>query len=133
MLQDGFPLSLSVGALHPARGSGRRGSGPRLYRVTRWRLQELSVVVYGRTRPPTCALLGQDEDAEMMVARMNAAEGGSARAAVRNNLRLDEWERWAVPTAVRLAEKLGVDDAGVRIARQEVRQRCEQFVADLAA
>ena len=129
-----LPASLSVGVLiqHAIAVEGR--SDPRVYRVTRWQLQELSVVVYGKDKAACLRSLGCDEDAATMVARMNAASGGVGRAAVRNNLRLDEWERWPVPAAVRLAEKLGVDDAELcELLDQEVRRRCERFVADLGA
>jgi hypothetical protein len=133
MLQDGFPLSLSVGARiqHAVVIEGPPGS--RTYHVTRWQLREVSVVVFGRDEAAHMRLLGRDEDAATMVARMAAEEGGAARAAVRNNLHLDEWEQWAVPTGVRLAGKLGIDDAAVCEAlKEEVHKRCERFVADLA-
>jgi len=134
MLQDGFPLSLSVGGEIAHAKEEKTSAGARIFRVTRWKFEELSVVVFGKDKAAFMRSLGPDEDAATMVTRMNAAAGGAARAAVRHNLHLDDWEQWAVPTGVQLAGKLGVDDAAVCEAlKEEVHKRCERFVADLAA
>jgi hypothetical protein len=134
MLQDGFPLSLSVGGEIAHAVQVETSDGSRGFRVTRWKFEELSVVVFGKDKAAFMRSLGPDEDAATMVARMNADAGGARVAAVRNTLHLDEWEQWAVPTGVQLAGKLGVDDAAVCEAlKEEVHKRCERFVADLAA
>jgi hypothetical protein len=134
MLQDGFPLSLSVGARikHAVAVEGPPGS--RTYRVTRWQLREVSVVVYGKDEAAHLRSLGHDEDAATMVARMEAAGGGAREAAVRNALHLDQWERWAVPTGVRMAERLNIDSGPVcELLAAEVQQQCKQLISDLAA
>jgi hypothetical protein len=134
MLQDGFPLSLSVGGEIAHAEEVVTSAGSRAFRVTRWKLEELSVVVFGKDKAAFMRSLGPDEDAATMVAKMNAAGGGASGAGVRNNLHLDEWQRWAVPTGVMLADKLGVDSAVLCESLSDaVRERCERFVADLAA
>ena len=70
MLQDGFPLSLSVGALvrHAEEVEGTPG-GSRVYRVTRWQLREISVVVHGKDEAAYLRSLGRDQDGAAMVVR----------------------------------------------------------------
>src|SRR5215208_702234 len=134
MLQAGFPLSLSVGALIQHAVEAEGPPGPRVYRVTRWQLREVSVVVYGKDEAACVRSLGRDEDAAAMVARMEAADGGPREAAVRNALHLDRWERWAIPAGVRVAERLGADSGPVCEAlRVEVQQQCKKLISDLAA
>jgi hypothetical protein len=133
MLEDGFPLSLSAGALVQHAVAVEGSSGARVWRVTRWQLREVSVVVYGKDKDAYLRSLGRDEDAATMVARMNAVAGGAARAAVRHNLHLDDWESWAIPAGVRLAERLGADSGPFcDLLAAEVQQRCEQLISDLA-
>ena len=129
LMVAGFPLSLSIGAT--IQHAEKAGAG---YRAMRWKLTEISVVVFGRDELAHLRPLGRGEDAAALVARMTASRGGAERAAVHAALHLDRWERWANLAAVRLAEELGVDlhRLGEALAR-EVAAHGELLLSDLAA
>jgi hypothetical protein len=134
MLRDGFPLSLSFGArVEHAELVEDRGDH-RVIRVARWRLDEVSVVVFGADEAAHLRRFGDGEDAAEAVARMAAAAGGAARAGVSAALHLDRWRGWSTWAGVRLAGRLGVDrDTCCDALDAEVAAHCEQLIADLAA
>ena len=102
------------------------------YRVERWRLEELSVVPFGRDER---AELRADEAPGEMVARMAAAGGDERRAAVARALRLDRWrEGRPVAAGLRLAGRFGLDGGEAAVALdEEVRRHCDALERDLAA
>jgi hypothetical protein len=103
------------------------------YHVTRWRLEELSVVVWGKDESAHVRLLGCDESPAAMVARMNSVEGDQARAEAGRALRLDRWRQWAVPAGMRIADELKTDRAELCIALdREVRAQCSALERDFA-
>jgi hypothetical protein len=51
-----------------------------------------------------------------------------------NALHLDRWERWTIPTGVRMAERLNIDSAPVcELLADEVQQQCKKLISELAA
>jgi hypothetical protein len=103
------------------------------YHVTRWRLEELSVVVWGKDESAHVRLLGRDESPAAMVERMNSADSDPAKAEAARALQLDRWRRWAVPTGMRIADELRADRAELCIALdREVRAQCSDLERDFA-
>lgn len=133
LLCQGFSLGLSAGFdILDAEEAGPSPYGGRAYRVTRWRLTEVSVVALGQVERAHVRLLGRDESLSEMAARIRPAER-AAKLAVRRRLHLNRWERWAVTAAATIAEELGVDHArlGAALAR-EVARHGEVLERDLA-
>ncbi len=134
MMQAGFPLSLSLGAT--IQHAVRKEDGPdgaAAYHVTRWRLEELSVVVWGKDESAHVRRLGRDESPAAMVARMNSGEGDQAKAEAARALKLDRWRSWAVPAGMRIADGLKTDAAELCIALdREVRAQCSNLERDFA-
>lgn len=134
MLQAGFPLSLSMGStiLH-AESNGEGPDGMASYRVRRWRLEELSVVVWGKDENAHVRLLGADESPAAMVGRMNSTAGDPAKAEAGRALKLDRWRRWAVPAGIRIADELGTAREELCVALdREVRAQCSALERDFA-
>ena len=134
MLQDGFPLSLSIGgSIQHATVTEELPGSRRLYRATRWQLTELSLVTFGKDKAAYVRGLHTDEDAAQMIRQMQEASD-PRREAVRAALHLDRWDRWVIPAGLRMAAKLGADSGAVCDALvAEVQQQCKQLISDLAA
>lgn len=134
LLNAGFPLSASMGAtLVEAVPTGSNLHGGIAYRVGRWRLTELSVVVFGQREEAFVRLLDRDETLPELAARLASGEE-AARATARHGLHLDRWRAWASEVAPRLADELGVDPARLRdVLRYEVMAHGEALVREQAS
>ena len=135
LLCDGFALSLSIGAgiEHAERIEDLPRGGGR-YRVTRWTLKELSVVIYGADPTAELRLLGRDQTPTDLATRVAPAPGDGARAGLRRALHLDGWDRWAAAAAApRLAARFGLDEGEFAAALGgEVAAHCSALEARLA-
>jgi hypothetical protein len=135
MLAAGFPLSPSLGATiqHAVREEKDGPDGAAAYHVTRWRLEELSVVVWGKDESAHVRRLGHDESAAAMVARMNSADSDPAKAEAARALQLDRWRRWALPAGIWIANELGSAPTDLCVALdREVRTQCSDLERDFA-
>jgi hypothetical protein len=135
MLAAGFPLSLSLGATiqHAVREEKDGPDGMPAYHVTRWRLEELSVVVWGKDESAHVRLLGRDESPAAMVERMNSADSDPAKAEAARALQLDRWRRWALPAGIWIANELGSAPTDLCVALdREVRTQCSDLERDFA-
>jgi len=134
MLQDGFPLSLSIGgSIQHATVTEELPGSRRLYRATQWQLTEVSLVTFGKDKAAYVRGLHTDEDAAQMIRQMQEASD-PRREAVRAALHLDRWDRWVIPAGLRMAAKLGADSGAVCDAlAAEVQQQCKQLISALAA
>jgi hypothetical protein len=139
MLCSGFALSLSMGCqILAAERTGDDPDGPGgIYVVMRWRLEELSVVVFGREEEAHLRRPDPGEDAAAMLARLRGADAGDpAREAIRHVLHLDRWEAWARLTGPKLAVELGLEADPVPVCdalEREVAEHCGRLERDLAA
>ena len=133
LLSAGFPLSLSVGARVVAAEIAEDYGDHRVIQVTRWRLDEISVVVHGKDEAAHVRQLGRDEPAGEMIARMSAAPDPK-RLAIERALHLEKWRKWSIQAGVGMAEELGVDrDALCDALDERVAAQCERLIGDLAA
>lgn len=128
MLRDGFPLSLSAGAtIEGAERIGVRDGQP-LYQATRWKLREVSVVVFGRDEQ---AFVRRLNDAEDPVAMLDQMRSGRRSAEIEQALCLHRWRRWGAPAGLRLAEQLGIDpDRMGDLLASEIASHCDQLTAE---
>jgi len=130
LLRQGFPLSLSLGW----RVNDAEPIGERSWRATRWTVAEVSVVVFGRDEDAHVRYLDQDPEVFAEFRRGVQAAIDDARVAVSRRLFLDRWEAWTLPTALRLADELGVDRGRVHgLLAAEVRRHTGELQHDLAA
>jgi HK97 family phage prohead protease len=134
LLQDGFPLSISLGArIQHAEKIEDYPDGSGAYRATRWQLREISVCTFGKDQDAFVRSLGRDDDAAGMVARMAALDGDAATSAVNAALHLDRWRSWARTATPALAEELGADlDATGAALERAVAAHCDRLVRELA-
>lgn len=132
MLADSMPLATSTGtSILDAEDIGEAPEGGRHYRVLRWRLTELSIVVHGAD--PDAHVAQLDPVTRAKFAERVKTAAADRRAAVRSQLRLDRWERWATTTGIAIAEDLGVDrDALCDALDERVAAHCERLIGDLA-
>jgi hypothetical protein len=135
MLEDGLPLSTSTGAsIIEAEEIGPAGDGGTHFRVTRWSLDELSLVVFGNDPDSHVTRLDNDPAARARLAERAKALAADRRQAVHAQLHLDRWERWTTGAGVSMAEHIGADrDLVCDALRGEVDRHVAQLVADLAA
>jgi hypothetical protein len=133
LLEDGFPLSLSLGGLMTdVVPEGPSPFGGTAYRVARWRLNELSIVVHGQRAEAGVRPLATPETLGEIASRVLRAED-AARRTVRRELRLDRWDEWAAEAAPRLAAKLDVPADQLRdLLRYELAAAGEAMVRRLA-
>jgi hypothetical protein len=133
-IRDGLPLSISVGAdIVEAELIETMSDGRRHIKAVRWRLREVSLVVYGRN--PHAAL----HDIESAIGQgllTRRADGGAAyaRRDAEKRLALDRWRAWAYGASLRLADELGCDAARVtELLTAEVVGHGARLLDDLAA
>jgi hypothetical protein len=133
LLAAGFPLSLSAGARVDAAEILEDHGDHRVIRVSRWRLDEISICVIGKDPAAHLRKLTWDENAAEIVRRMNEVSEPK-RQAIEKALHLDKWRRWSITAGVGIAEKLGVDRNLLGdLLDERVAAHCEQLIADLAA
>jgi hypothetical protein len=117
-LAAGFPIGVSAGVRvehAEPRSDGR-------YLAARWELLELSLVPLGADKDDHVKAVTAEIDAASL-ARSNAAS--PRRLAVRQQLRLPDWEAWAAYAAVQLASRLGTDlDTTSEALTALVAERC---------
>jgi hypothetical protein len=132
LLQDGMPLSVSTGSsIQDAELIGENPSGGKRYQVTRWALTELSVVVFGRDPEARLNRLDNSPEARAKFADRVATATADRRGAIRRELRLDDWRRWALTAGVALAAKLDVDrDALCDALDERVEAHCDRLVVE---
>ena len=133
LIEQRFPLSLSVASTICHYGDGEDFDGERVYVASRWRLREISVVLYGRNEEANIRWFDGAEDAEAVIARHREKAGGEARRRTYAALHLDSWESWGAEAAERIASQLGADLAQLRASMQaEVRGHVNRLLQDLA-
>lgn len=133
LLAEGFPVNISMGAeILESVPAGPSAHGGTVYRVTVWRLAEVSVVAKGRDQAAHGRRLDH-ADLSQLAERVRKAEDAT-RLEVRRRLQLDRWDRWALAAGVRLAQELGVDldRLGDALAR-EVKEHAAALERDNAA
>lgn len=133
LLGQGFPLSLSLGcAMHDVVAVGASPYGGTAYRVTRWRLTELSIVVHGGRAEAGVWPLATPDALKELAGQVRSGEE-AARQAMRRQLELDRWAQWASEAAARLAPELGVSPGRLLgILQAEVGVQGERLVRELA-
>ena len=134
LLADGLPLSLSWGcSIQHAVKLRDLEDGAAAYQAVRWRLREISVVVFGKDESACMHEIGRDVQPQAMIDRMDRWHGDAARSAARSTLQLRRWEQWAGPAGKRIAEQLGVDaDRLAPALEDEVARHGEQLMYELA-
>ena len=100
--------------------------------IERWRLQEISVCLWGQNPNAHVRVLGDDVSAEELVPQLDAAES-AARLAVRQQLQLDRWNSWARSVGPKLALELGLDVHRISdLLESEVAKEIDNIERDLA-
>jgi HK97 family phage prohead protease len=138
LLRGGFPLSVSLGArieaVEPLGPAEPGEPGPRRFRVTRWKLLEVSICTFGKDEEAHVACLDTDPEMRERLAERAKEAAADARLRMRQALHLDRWERWATAAGVAIAARLGADpDLVCDVLDAEVRRHCERLQAELAA
>jgi hypothetical protein len=132
LVSQGFPVNVSVGAeIVATEPVGPSPYGGIVYRVSAWRLAEVSIVARGQRRE--AHVLRLDGDARRQLAERVTAAADAARLEVRRRLRLDRWDRWGIVAGAKLARELGVDvdRLGAALSR-EVAEHAADLERELA-
>jgi hypothetical protein len=133
-LSQGLPLSLSMGAaIVDAEPVGPSPYGGTSFRVSRWALEELSLVVRGKDEHAHLRRLDASENRGWL-ARKAAGAPEEARRAVHARLHLDKWETWSTGAGLAIAAGLGADpDRVCDLLEEQVRRQVERLQDELAA
>lgn len=117
LLAQGFPVSLSIGTrVTEAVRAGTCADGSTWYRVTRWRLEEISVVLYGADENATLRMIERGAELEKCIRRARGSGTGSGSFSPTPPCPND-WQRWAtIEGPQRLAERFGLPVDEVREA-----------------
>lgn len=133
LMSGGFPLSISIGAKVLAVEESAPEAGSRTYVVTRWCLDEVSVVVHGADEAAHAVI---PKPVEFQLSQMEIrarALAGNVDALIRHRLHLDRWSGWPDAAAAGLAAELGVDQERARASLQAaVDAQIAGIVADLS-